>query len=441
MHAAVSARPPSDDAASVRDEPSQQERGSQPVSADAPTSLLELARLFFRLGTTAFGGPAAHIAMLREEVVTKRGWMSEARFLDLLGATQLIPGPNSTEMAIHVGFDRRGWAGLVVAGVAFIAPAMAITWACAAAYVTWGALPEVGWIFYGVQPVILAIVLKAIVGLAPTAVRTTPQRIAGVVLLALALAAFDPLVLMLASGLFFAVLGARTSPPSTSSPSTSPPSTSPPSTSPPTTSPPSTSPPTSSRSPSAEQWLPILGTSAAGGAISASSIFWVFLKIGSVLFGSGYVLLAFLRADLVEQRGWLTEDQLLDAIAVGQVTPGPVFTTVTFIGYVLAGHGGAAAATLGIFVPAFVFVALSGPLVPRIRANPRAGAFLDGVNVASLALMASVTLELGAVALIDLPTVALAVLAAVLTIRFQVGSTWLLALGALVGVLARLLGT
>lgn len=382
------------------------------------TSLGELALLFLRLGTTAFGGPAAHIAMLREEVVVARRWMTEERFLDLLGATSLIPGPNSTEMAIHVGFERRGLPGLLVAGLCFILPAMAITWACAAAYVTYGALPQLGALFYGIKPVILAIVLKAIVGLAPKAARTTPLRFGGVLLLALALFGFDELALLFGSGLGCAIaFGRRPAPP---------------------TVPPPSAPACDAPPPPAKQWIPILGGAAAGSAISASSIFWVFLKIGSVLFGSGYVLLAFLRADLVEQRGWLTEGQLLDAIAVGQVTPGPVFTTATFVGYLLAGNAGAAAATLGIFLPAFVFVALSGPLVPRIRGNPTAGAFLDGVNIASLALMASVTIELGAAAVIDVPTLVLAIGAAVLAIRFSIGSTWLLALGGLVGGVAYL---
>jgi chromate transporter len=392
---------------------------SEPPERTASTSLGELAWLFLRLGATAFGGPAAHVAMMKDEVVTRRKWMSEERFLDLYGATNLIPGPNSTELAIHIGWARRRWSGLLVAGLSFIVPAMLITWACAWAYVTYGTLPAVGWLLYGVKPVILAVVVQAIAGLAPKAARTHALRIAGVAILALALFGVDELLLLFATGGAWALAAfvrlrrdtaARPEPPR------------------------------------ASQWLPLgLGGiggigAAAASSVTLSGIFWVFLKIGAVLFGSGYVLLAFLRADLVDQRGWLTEDQLLDAVAVGQVTPGPVFTTATFIGYLLAGPSGALVATLGIFLPAFVFVALSGPLVPRLRASKVAGAFLDGVNVASLALMAAVTLELGRAALVDVWTVVLAALAAVLLVRFKVGSIRLIALGASLGGLVHLLG-
>lgn len=389
---------------------------SASVSASERTSLRELALLFLRLGATAFGGPAAHIAMMQREVVTHRKWMTEERFLDLLGATNLIPGPNSTELAIHVGWDRRGWQGLLVAGLSFIVPAMLITWACAWAYVEYGALPEVGWAFYGIKPVILAIVAQAIWGLAPKAARTTPLRIAGAVVLALALLGLDELALLFGTGLLWAIVGPKTGDQR-----------------PPTPTPARIE--SSGGSSSARQWLPLGlgGASVAAGSVTLPALFWVFLKAGAVLFGSGYVLLAFLRADLVERTGWLTESQLLDAVAVGQVTPGPVFTTATFIGYVLAGPWGALVATIGIFLPAFVFVALSGPLVPRLRASRVAGAFLDGVNVASLALMASVTVELGRAALVDPWTALLAVVALVLLVRFRVGSVWMIALGVAVG--------
>ncbi len=363
-----------------------------------PTAIRELALLFLRLGATAFGGPAAHIAMMQDEVVRRRRWMSEERFLDLLGATNLIPGPNSTEMAIHIGWERRRWAGLVVAGLAFIVPAMLITGALGWVYVHHGAVPAATWLLYGVKPVILGVVVQAIFGLAPRAARTWGLRALAVGAGVLAALGVHELVVLFGAGAV-AVVAAR-------------------------------------GAPAPSHMLVALTPAAVVGAASVvtlPSLFWVFLKTGAVLFGSGYVLLAFLRADLVERLGWLTQSQLIDAVAVGQVTPGPVFTTATFIGYVLAGPGGALVATAGIFLPAFIFVALSGPLVPRLRASPGAGRFLDGVNVASLALMAVVTAQLGRAALVDGPTVGLAVVSAVLLVRWRVNATWLIVGGAAAG--------
>lgn len=376
---------------------------------ESPTRLRELALLFLRLGATAFGGPAAHIAMMRDEVVTRRRWLDEDRFLDLLGATNLIPGPNSTEMAIHIGWARRRWAGLWVAGVAFIVPAMLITAAFGVAYVRWGALPAFGWLSYGVKPVIIAVVVQAIVGLLPKAAKTAPLRVLGAAATLLAVAGVDELLLLFASGGAAVLLGRG-----------------------------------GERDaqrvrPLLVPLLPALASGAAS-AVTLPTLFWVFLKTGSVLFGSGYVLLAFLRSDLVERLRWLTEAQLIDAIAVGQVTPGPVFTTATFIGYVLRGPSGALVATLGIFLPAFVFVALSGPLVPRLRASRTAGALLDGVNVASLGLMLAVTFELGRAALVDVPTVLLGATAAVLLFWFELNSTWLILGGAAIGYALHALG-
>ena len=372
-----------------------------------PTSLRTLALLFLRLGTTAFGGPAAHIAMMQDEVVKRRKWLTEQRFLDLLGAVNLIPGPNSTELAIHIGWERRRFAGLLVAGVAFIVPAMLITMLCGWAYVRSGTLPAAGWLLYGVKPVILAVVLQAIWGLAPRAARTwTLRGLAATVVLLAALGVNELAVLFGAGGL--AVILARVR---------------------------------LARPPPLALALPLAVPAAvAVSTASLSSIFLIFLKIGSVLFGSGYVLLAFLRADLVLRLGWLTDAQLVDAIAVGQVTPGPVFTTATFIGYLLAGPWGGLVATAGIFLPAFVFVALSAPLIPRLRSSPVAAAFLDGVNVASLALMAVVCVQLGRAALVDGPTVALAGGAAVLLVRFKLNATWLIAGGAVVGLALHALG-
>jgi chromate transporter len=378
-------------------------------SAPAKTSLGELAALFLKLGATAFGGPAAHIAMMREEVVHRRKWLTDERFLDLLGATNLIPGPNSTEMAIHIGWGRRRWAGLVVAGVCFIVPAMLITAALGWAYVRFGKLPETAWLLWGVKPVILAVVVQALWNLVPAAAPTWPLRILGGGAVAASAFGVNELAILFGAGALLAAIRAW---------------------------------PGRGRAP-LRQIVPVLPLAAGAASVSAvslSGLFLVFLKIGSVLFGSGYVLLAFLRADLVQRLHWLTEAQLIDAVAAGQVTPGPVFTTATFIGYLLAGPLGALVATAGIFLPAFVFVAASGPLVPKLRASKVAGAFLDGVNVASLALMAVVTAELGRAAIVDVPTALLGLAAAVLLLRFKANSTWLVLGSALIGLAAHALG-
>lgn len=377
------------------------------------TSLSELGWLFLRLGATAFGGPAAHIAMMMDEVVRRRNWLTEEQFLDLLGATNLIPGPNSTEMAIHIGWMRRRWRGLAVAGIAFIVPAMLMTGVLGWVYVRYGAVPTAKWILYGVKPVILGVVLQAIWGLAPKALRTQWLRLLAVLAAVLAAAGVNELAVLFGSGAA-AVLSARLRGASRSE--------------------------SGNRLHQLAPVLPLGAGSAAAAAVTLPGLFWVFFKTGSVLFGSGYVLLAFLRGDLVQRLGWLSEAQLIDAIAVGQVTPGPVFTTATFIGYVLAGPSGAVVATLGIFLPAFVFVALSGPLVPKLRASPTAGAFLDGVNVASLALMAVVTLELGRAALSDAPAVVLALVAAVVLLRFKPNATWIVLGGAAAGWVIHVLG-
>ncbi|MCE9673626.1 chromate efflux transporter [Myxococcus stipitatus] len=379
------------------------EQATPPPRAQA---LKELALLFFRLGTTAFGGPAAHIAMMEDEVVRRRHWLSREEFVDLLGAANLIPGPNSTELAIHIGHRLAGWPGLLVAGSCFILPAFLIVSAIAWGYARFGALPDVSALLHGVKAVIIAVVLQALWGLSRTVVKT---RLAAVVGLGATTAAFlgvNELWLLLLAGL--AVLAWRMAERARAH---------------------------REEPLSLSPWplaLPLsLGASAA--PFSQQGLFLFFLKVGSVLYGSGYVLLAFLRADLVERFGWLTEAQLLDAVAVGQVTPGPVFTTATFIGYVLGGPTGAVVATVGIFLPAFFFVAVSGPLVPRLRRSWAAGAFLDGVNVASLALMAVVTWDLGRAALVDAWTVGLAALSALLLIRYRVNSVWLVLGGAAVG--------
>jgi chromate transporter len=331
-------------------------------------ALAEVARLFFKLGVVGFGGPAAHIAMMREEVVRRRRWVSDERFLDLLGMTNLIPGPNSTEMAIHLGYVRAGWPGLLVGGSCFIVPAVVIVLTLAWLYVRYGATPAATWALYGVIPVIIAVVAQAIWALGRTAVKGPLPAMLGILVLALSLAGLNELALLFGAGaaLMLVRLARR--------------------------------PAAAAGMVAAALGLP--GIALAQGSVAAAGVtlgtlFVTFLKIGATLYGSGYVLLAFLRNDFVHRLGWLSDRQLLDAIAVGQVTPGPVFTTATFVGYVLAGWTGAVLATVAIFLPSFVFVALSHPLLPRIRGSRGAGAFLDGVNVAALGLMAAVTWQLG----------------------------------------------
>ena len=384
--------------------------GGSASAGTSATSLAELARLFLRLGVISFGGPAAHIALMEGEIVRRRRWLTREEFLDLLGAANLIPGPNSTELAIHIGRVRAGWAGLFVAGACFIAPAALIVLGIAWAYVRFGALPAAARVMAAVAPVVIAVVIQAIVGLARTALRSRELVILGVAAVVAAILGVHELVILLAAGGIMAIgrasIAARDG----------------------------------SRAATFVMTL-ASGESLAGvtgvGAVALTPLFLVFLKIGAVLFGSGYVLLAFLRADLVVRLGWLTERQLLDAVAVGQVTPGPVFTTATFVGYVLGGVRGAAVATLGIFLPAFLFVAASGPLLPRVRRSPVARAALDGVNVASLALMVVVTGELTRHALTGPIAIALAVGSAVALLRWRVNVAWLVLGGALVGLLVR----
>jgi len=372
--------------------------------------LREVVSVFLRLGVVAFGGPAAHIAMMREELVRRRRWVSDAQFIDLLGITNLIPGPNSTEMAIHLGYLRAGAWGLVLGGVCFIVPAMLIVMALAWAYVRWGGLPVATGVLYGVKPVIIAIVLQAMWGLARTAVRGPLLAGAFVVAAALALAGVHELLVLFGAGGVAALVVPRRR--------------------------------AVAGAVAALAWATparVMAAAAAAGGVTLGTMTLVFLKIGAVLYGSGYVLLAFLRADFVERLGWLTDRQLLDAVAVGQVTPGPVFTTATFIGFLLAGWTGAVLATVAIFLPSFVFVSASRPLLPRLRGSRRAAAFLDGVNVAALGLMAAVTWQLGRAAVVDPLTAALALAAAVLLVRTRVNSVWLLAAGGALGLAWRAL--
>ena len=380
-------------------------------------SLLELAGFFLRLGVTAFGGPAGHIAMMEDELVRRRKWLSREKFLDLLGASNLIPGPSSSELAIHIGYLRAGRAGLLVAGVCFILPAACMVAALAWAYVRFGKLPAVSALLYGVKPVVIAVILQALWGMGRTAVKSEFLAVLGLASVVMAATGLQPIVVLVITGAVAALAG------------------------------PAVRRIRRSRSrmvaPLAA-FRPFVRSAAsltAGGAavgvpFSLGSLFLVFLKIGAVVFGSGYVLLAFLRADLVVHRGWLTDSQLVDAVAIGQVTPGPVFTTATFIGYLLAGARGAVVATIAIFLPAFLLVAASGPFLPRIRESKLAGAFLDGVIVASLALMAMVSFQLARAAIVDVVTGILAGVALLGLLRFRLNSAWLVLLGGVVGFLA-----
>ncbi|MGH2615749.1 MAG: chromate efflux transporter [Thermomicrobiales bacterium] len=384
----------------------------------SPDSTLEVAQLALKLGLTAFGGPAAHIAMLRDEIVTRRQWMTDAYFLDLLAATNLIPGPNSTEMVIHSGYHRAGRPGLVAAGACFILPAALITLAFAWVYGQYGTTPQLESFLYGVKPVVIAVIVQAIWGLGRTIANQLPLLAVALIAFVLSLAGVNELVVLL--GLGVAVMALRVvsehrhvdvliALPALNEPL--------------------------QRTP---DLAPLLA--AAVEPYSPLRLFLEFLKIGATLYGSGYVLLSFLQQDFVENLGWLTEQQLLDAVAVGQFTPGPVFTTATFVGYLVGGWGGAALATIGIFVPAFMLVGVTHPLVPKLRNSPWTAGFLDGVSAAAVGLMASVTVVLGQAALVGPYTIALALVAALLLIRFRVNSAWLIVGGGVLGVLGGAIG-
>ncbi len=392
-----------------------------------------LAKLFLKLGVIGFGGPAAHIAMMEDEVVKRRQWLTREHFLDLLGATNLIPGPNSTEMAIHVGYIYGGWLGLIVSGACFIVPSVLITAAFAWFYVAYGTLPQVAPLLYGIKPAVLAIVLDALWRLGKKAVKTRKLLIIalGVVALTLFLR-LDEVIALLIGGLVGMVwlrTGDKDDLPEDKANLLI----------------------ASLTTGTALKATASVGASVAAVSTSATIPLWqlggFFLKIGSVLFGSGYLLVAYLQGGLVQEYGWLTQQQLLDAIAVGQFTPGPVLSTATFIGYIIAGIPGAIVATVGIFFPSFVFVAALNPLIPRLRASKWTSAFIDSVNVSAVALMAVVTFQLGTATLtvpeapfVDFLAGAIAIVSAVLAIRFNISAAWLVLGAALIGWGASLLG-
>ena len=383
--------------------------------------LSEVILLFLRLGFTAFGGPAAHIAMMRTEVVERRRWISEARFVDLIGITNLIPGPSSTELAIYLGYLRAGWPGLLMAGVCFIGPAMLIVLALAWAYVTYGALPQIGWLFYGIQPVVVAIIAQAIWNLGRTILKGPLAAGLALLVLVLYFLGLNVLILLFGGAALYGLLRLLEHR-------------------------------WQKKPPVASLFVPSLGGNlralwntpvsvlsarvlTAATPVSLGLLFLTFLKLGAVVYGSGYTLLAFLRTDLVQNLHWLTDKQLLDAVSIGQFTPGPVFTTATFIGYLLGGWPGALLATLGIFLPSFVFIALIHPVAARLREATWTAILLDGVNAAALALMTGVLVQLGQHALTDVWTWLIALGSFALLLRFKFNSVWLILIGAVLGLL------
>ncbi len=364
--------------------------------------LFELFRLFLRLGLTAFGGPAAHIALMERETVENRQWLSREEFLDLVGACNLLPGPGSTQVALALGYRRAGWMGLLTAGVCFIGPASLTTLALAWAYIRYGALPQVQGLLYGAKPVMVAIVAGAIWRLGWTALRRWQMALLGVACLAAAALGTPPIMVLLVAGVLTMLAAMQIQKP---------------------------------RQIQGAGVFLLAGSGSTAATVSLTSILLVFLKLGVVVFGSGYVLLAFLQADLVDRLHWVTRTQLLDAVTAGQITPGPVFATATFLGYLIHGWQGAAVATAGIFLPSFGMAAAVGALAPRMRRSRLAGAFLDGVNAAAVALMASVALSLGRTALVDTWTCAIALACAALLIAWRVNATWLILGGAAAGML------
>ena len=370
-----------------------------------PESLWKIALPFLKLGFTAFGGPAAAIAMMRQEFVLRRKWLSEDDFFDLLGMTNLIPGPNATELAIHLGYRQGGWPGLILAGVSYLLPAMAIVLGFAWSYVRWGTLPAMDGVLYGIKPVVIAILVAALYGM----LKPRLKRLDGLLVAAGVLTAYlfglSPLVLLLGGGavlLAWRLLRGNVLP---------------------------------LVAVSVIEWSRVSAQPISPEGFSLWRLFWVFLKAGALMYGSGYVLLAFIQDDLVNRLGWLTQSQLLDAIAVGQVTPGPLSTTATFVGYLTGGWQAALLATLAMFLPGFIFVAFTHPLLRWLRKSEHAGGFLDGVNFAALGLMAGVTWEIGAEALVDPLSGGIGLAALFLLLRFEVSAPWLILGGGSIGLI------
>ncbi|MDM1407041.1 chromate efflux transporter [Myroides sp. DF42-4-2] len=365
-------------------------------------SLKEIAKVFTKLGIIGFGGPAAHIAMMREEVVVQRKWMDEQHFLDLLGATNLIPGPNSTEMAIHIGYDKGGWKGLIIAGLCFILPAIFITAALAYFYKSYGHLPHIQPFIYGIKPAIIAIMLGAVFPLAKKSITSSFLAVLGLIVLLASLLGVSEVILLFGAGfLAYALYYINTIKRNTLQSLIS---------------------------------LPLLLSIESTFFTSTNrQLFWIFLKIGSILYGSGYVLFAFLDTELV-QTGLLTREQLMDAIAVGQFTPGPVFSSVTFIGFQINGLSGALLSTLAIFLPSFILVALINPVMKKLRKSKGLAVFLDAVNVASVALIVAVCVTMTRDVLLNWQTLLIALLSGILVFKFKkINSAFIVLIGALLG--------
>jgi chromate transporter len=384
-------------------------RASPLPACKEEVSLAELALIFLKLGTTAFGGPAAHIALMEDEFVRKRHWITEADFLDRLAAANLIPGPSSTEVAIFIGQAKRGWAGLVIAGCCFIIPAAVLVTLIAAVYARFGSLPQFAGILYGIKPAVIAIILEALWSLARTAVKSKLLAVIGVVAVVLNGFGVFPLIVVAIAGFGSGAAAGFKRQGNVSL----------------------------AVIPTFGKLGLLLATAAVAVPVSLIRLFLSFLKIGAIVFGSGYVLLAFLRTEFIDRLHWLTEKQLVDAVAVGQFTPGPVFTTATFIGYLVAGIPGALLATIGIFLPGFALVALSGRLLPRLRRSPWASATLDGVVVGSLALMVVVAWQLGRASIVDWRSFTIVIISLLVLLRFRVNSAWVIAGAGMVGWLLR----
>ncbi len=368
----------------------------------------EIAWEFLRLGFVAFGGPAAHFPMMEERFVQRKNWLTRERFVDLMGAASLLPGPSSTEMTMYLGELRGGLPGLIIAGVSFILPAAVLVVLLAWAYVKFGSVSQVEGLLSGIKPVVIALIVQPMWKLAHTAIKSLPLATLAIAVVALASFGFPVLLLLLAAGIgwMLTVQGKKWVHGELAFPS-----------------------------------LKDMGFAAgAGGAVALGSIFFYFLKVGAVIFGSGYVLLAVLRADLVVNRHWLTDAQLLDAIAVSQATPGPFFTVATFIGFILGGWRGAVLGTMGMFLPAFVYVGMTAHILPKLRRSLLAGAFLDGVNAAALALMAFVGFQFARATLVNLPAFVLVTASVFLLFRYKVNSAWLVLGGAVAGILFHSLG-
>lgn len=362
--------------------------------------LKEIALLFLKLGFIAFGGPAAHIAMMEDEVVTKRKWMSRQHFLDLVGATNLIPGPNSTEMAIHCGFHRAGFAGLIVAGICFIGPAAILTGFLAYFYVAYGNIPEIEPFFFGIKPAVIIIILSAVYKLGQKALKTFLLGFIGTAVLIASLLGMNEVFAILSGGIVgMLIIYFKNRIKGNSLNSLIP------------------------LFSNLKLKLPLASflafTSTTISSISLLKLFLIFLKIGAILFGSGYVLVAYLDGELVKNLGWLTADQLIDAIAIGQFTPGPVLSTATFIGYQIKGFGGAVVATLGIFLPSFFFVAILNPIIPKLRQSKLAAGFLDAVNISAVSIMISATIHLSKQVLVDWKSILIAVVSGFMVFKFK----------------------